>query len=487
MTSLEPPERPRQPDVVPEQWAPTRNDTPEPAWTVHGLPALPGMVPLWFSPRRVGASLAASGWRAAVGAHVLGMVLGLGLILLAELLPMLNPVPRQTRFGIEFGYDIQPAEMTWSEYARAPLAGLVVIAHGASSGPAGFVVLLLTVAGIEAGVIVLAVLLMPFAAGGESTGRLFGRCVRLTWWSTTLLIPLGMGWLTGPLWREWLDLPDDWHPVDYAGLTLFGLWWLAVLVRSGYRYAGRAEGPAWRARAPLCEGCGYEIVGLHRSSNCPECGRAVVESLPEGRHVPALAAARSAGGLVRAAWATVREAVADKRFFQRLSVHRGHGQARTLFMGVCLINAGVVFGGVFALAALVTRSKALPQYGPVSGNWVCDAVVASGVFLCGQILLAGGVGAMIAAFQRRAVQPSAVGTFYALVSLLPATVGTLTLTLVFVVIAIAFDPTVTAWLSVGNLIVAVVLSVSIVACAFALLALLHNIGRAIVHTRYANA
>ncbi len=33
----------------------------------------------------------------------------------------------------------------------------------------------------------------------------------------------------------------------------------------------------------LCERCGYSIEGLPQETNCPECGRPVVESLPEAR------------------------------------------------------------------------------------------------------------------------------------------------------------------------------------------------------------
>lgn len=43
-----------------------------------------------------------------------------------------------------------------------------------------------------------------------------------------------------------------------------------------------------RARRPpsdalLCERCGYDLEGMARDDNCPECGRAIVESLPERR------------------------------------------------------------------------------------------------------------------------------------------------------------------------------------------------------------
>src|SRR5829696_5597434 len=37
----------------------------------------------------------------------------------------------------------------------------------------------------------------------------------------------------------------------------------------------------------LCEGCGYTISGLPESSNCPECGKPIAESIGTQRRLPA--------------------------------------------------------------------------------------------------------------------------------------------------------------------------------------------------------
>lgn len=43
-------------------------------------------------------------------------------------------------------------------------------------------------------------------------------------------------------------------------------------------------GATWRDEYELlCERCGYSIEGLPRETNCPECGKPVVESVPEAR------------------------------------------------------------------------------------------------------------------------------------------------------------------------------------------------------------
>jgi len=43
----------------------------------------------------------------------------------------------------------------------------------------------------------------------------------------------------------------------------------------------RTRRPAYDAL--LCERCGYDLAGLTRDDNCPECGKPIAESMPENR------------------------------------------------------------------------------------------------------------------------------------------------------------------------------------------------------------
>jgi len=110
-------------------------------------------------------------------------------------------------------------------------------------------------------------------------GWLFGRCLRLSWWSTTILIAVGVVWMLASRAGGWSPLARGGQVHQLAIGSAGAIWWLMVLLRSGCRYSGPADGPGWQPRRPRCEGCGYPIVGLPTSSNCPECGRAVAESL----------------------------------------------------------------------------------------------------------------------------------------------------------------------------------------------------------------
>jgi hypothetical protein len=251
---------------------------------------------------------------------------------------------------------------------------------------------------------VLAIILMPFAAAGESTRLLFGRCLRLTWWSTTMLIPLGIGWLLDPLVRRLLELPDEWLPVDYAALSLFAVWWLFVFLRSGYRYAGPPTGPAWDVRRSCCEGCGYILADIPVSTNCPECGRPVAESMPERRQAPAFARAVTFAQANRMFWTTLRKLVFDKSFFARLAVHRDQARDRTFFIGAC------------SLMAIVTSlTICVPWFlfdETLIGHPLVDAVVVACACLLGPVLLAGLAAATAAVLGHRTPQSAAVVSFY---------------------------------------------------------------------------
>ncbi|MCH7721185.1 MAG: hypothetical protein IH988_09400 [Planctomycetes bacterium] len=409
-------------EMVPDYWPSDRRDTPHPARTIHGLFAVLGMLLLWIAPKRIGASLAASGWRAAVVAHVLAMALGGGLILWAE---MCNPLWSTRSMPLWQVRALPPAvnvgQLPWSDWVRGPFAALAFWAHRSGIGAGGFARVLLSVLGVEISAVLVAVGLMPLAAAGEGAGRLFGRCLRLTWWSTTLMIPLGIRWMVDPAIRPILGLPPGWHPFDYIGLSVFGWWWLSILLRSTRRYAGPAEGPAWTPRTPRCESCGYTISHLPRTTNCPECGRPVAESLPEHRSPPAFARADGFIKVVRTYGSTLHQAVTDSRFFRHLACHTGHGRARTFFLLTCLVNSLLVFIATFGFEGRISRKDTF------LGHVVADAIIAATVCFVLQLLVCGILAALISALARRPMQTVNVMVFYTLSTFVIWSVGVLTL------------------------------------------------------------
>lgn len=413
-------------DLVPRQFDPARAYAPRPVRTVRGLLALPAMVLLWVIPKTVGPYLAAAGWRAAISAHVVSMVLGVGLLCWAQSPYRLSPFPWKTvQFGSTESVPVR-ASLTWSEWARGPLAALVIEARFGPTGALGSANPALLLAVLEGLVACAAVLMMPYHAAGERGRTLFGRCLRLSLWSTSIAIPVGIGCLIGPVVLPWLGLTPGENPIQAAMLSLAGLWWLMVLLRSGYRYAGPAVGPGWTPRTARCEGCGYIITGLPKSTNCPECGRPVAESLPERRAVPAFVTARGWWASLKAFAETERETKRGPEFFAHLAVRRDHGRDRTFFLayGFVLLAIVLLFAAFLAAAGVARHPVENVAWGDdevilLSSRLVCAAALMFG----GQIVLAGLLAAIVAAAGRRDIRASAIVAFYAVATSLAPIVG----------------------------------------------------------------
>lgn len=74
----------------------------------------------------------------------------------------------------------------------------------------------------------------------------------------------------------------------------------------------------------LCEGCGYTLNGLPESSNCPECGKPIAESVGTHRHGAEFESAPSALSFL----ATTRLVIlAPGRFYRELATRAGTTQA----------------------------------------------------------------------------------------------------------------------------------------------------------------
>lgn len=227
----------------------------------------------------------------------------------------------------------------------------------------------LTVAGIEAGFVFLALILLPWAAADERLRSSWAHALRFTWLHTTHALALLL--VMGPIFVGLADIrrsyyrthpPPRWdiqypsYPTtppnalpgsqamkDYEAAVaqhqqavqdLHNTWrskyqsWRRTqpfLVQHGEAIIGwlYAAGSAWflwalfRAagtprslpigeRPPTCEFCGYNLTGTAIESRCPECGTPAIESL--GSHVRAGTDWDRDGGL-RGLWHSGMEAV----------------------------------------------------------------------------------------------------------------------------------------------------------------------------------
>ena len=226
---------------------------------------LAGLAGTWFRPRRTGPHLTAGSWASAVCAHLLGLA-SVGIFALLVMLP---------------------------EGKDAPLS------------PEAPWVLLAILLSIEAAMLGVALILMPWAAAGETTRALYARCLKWTWRTSSLAMPVLTGLLGMASLESWLQDVSFEGAFDFgggpAGVPFFTMatylccWWLMWVLLGGLvDYAGPPEGPGWEPIEAICEGCGYRLAFLRRDAVCPECAKPVSESLAEGAAEP------SGGGPTRA-------------------------------------------------------------------------------------------------------------------------------------------------------------------------------------------
>jgi predicted RNA-binding Zn-ribbon protein involved in translation (DUF1610 family) len=397
-------------EEVPQEWPPICTAPERDTKWVSRPVSVAAMVGLWFCPKRVGAAIGATTWRATLMAHLIGLCFGIGLIAWAEQFTASQWVyshsvtpgwPSSLYHSPASGYSGVSA---W-EWLRSPLAALAMLVHGSGTFIVPGLTLPWAIAGLESATIAAAFVLAPFIAVGEAMRLVLVRSIKLSLWGTTMLIPLGIGWMCEPYVRTVLDLPDEWHPLDFVGLAAFAMWWLTVLLRSGFTYAGPPKGSAWEPRSPRCESCGYAIVHLNVAGRCPECGRPIAMSLADRRRMPRFATAVGVAGKAVGFFSTIRAAGADKGFFDGLAVHRGHRDAKVFFILSAALNSAL-------LAIVLLLCGSLVRLPINLGHPVADLVVASCACFLAQLVIAASLVWFLAVVGRRPICAAGTLVFY---------------------------------------------------------------------------
>ncbi len=332
---------------------------PEPARPIRFLKAI---LLYWLLPGRLGPHLAVGSWRRALTAHVVSILFALLALSVPAVIALQRTYPELRTL-----HDLRT------------LAAEVILAFAASSIGVGAEPLLLILAAVPLSQVLLlglAVLLMPWCAGGDSAGSVLRRSLKNVYWATTLLVPIAL--LCGFLWQS--ESSDRFQlPEWLAGaivLLLVGIVGLLVpraLLTGASRYVGPSDGPAFKPRQPRCDDCGYFIVGLPLDTNCPECGTPVSVSLPGGRRGPLpwqeiQFRPRGFAHLVHMQWLVLR----DPNFFRRIMVHEGLATSRHFWWGTFLC---MLLGSLGILAA-VQYLLVLPRTSVYQGTYVVMAFVA---------------------------------------------------------------------------------------------------------------
>lgn len=324
------------------------------------------LVPLlWLFPKRLGLHFGRVAWPGVLAGHLLWTIYGIGCVSLAFSAP---------RTGLP-GYIVQrfrPEEqrvfwpVTLSEAIRSPAALLAAaLAQDYANTTEEFLLVIGgTVLAVGAIGVVGGGLLMPWAADGDRRWKRFVRCAKLSLWSTSCLVVLGLALQVASLVLMEPGAPaansGELTNLALVGAPLTGALWLWILIRSGLRHAGVSEGPDFEPRRPLCEACGYVLTGLTPAGNCPECGRSVAASMPFHRRDPAFARARTVLRRITGLFATWVAVVFDRGFFKNVTVRNGFAPARRFALWSAVLSGLTAFAVFWAAQAVLLPDAPAP-------------------------------------------------------------------------------------------------------------------------------
>lgn len=111
----------------------------------------------------------------------------------------------------------------------------------------------------------------------------------------------------------------------------------------------------------LCEGCGYTLNGLPTTSNCPECGKPILESVGSHRHLAEFEAQPSFSSFVR----TTRQVILRPSEFYRTLLVRSYGDLAHRFARIHLTFATILF-----MATVIGHSMFLLEVFSIDRHWL---------------------------------------------------------------------------------------------------------------------
>lgn len=405
-------------DTLPEYWP--DDQPPEPVRAIWlPWPIAIVLAPLfWLMPKRMGPHFAAVRWPGIIAAHLLWATYGFFCIVNAY-----ANVDYSWAAYLSGQCPGQQSEIlypapTLSQIARSPLAVTAYM----PDDPMFALAIAMAGAVVELGVALAAITLIAYAVAGERELLLFARCLRLTWWSTTSLVVLGLALQVIELDLIWEPGTDSRLLATGVAVTLYVAWFVWLVIRSGLRYAGPAERPGRERRRPQCEQCGYTLTGLTADVCCPECGNPIADSLPGNRQPTPFAAAETTLARIPAFFRTAAGALAGRGFYKHLTLYNQHAHARRFAIWTCVL-CGPVFCAAYGLTEILTFGR-LRLGGAFDGvsEWSALAVLAWTPVTVSALMILGFFGSGVRYKSPRALASVAM-LFYFAAWLLPSTVA----------------------------------------------------------------
>jgi len=305
---------------------PATAPAPQPVRRVNFFKAL---LLFWLLPKRFGPHLAVASWWRALAAHGIAAVCFLLVVAYLTFDPVTPGSPGLHELRVAAARLVLDLASTSAMFGFSRSYALLVLG---------------VVPVLELACVILAVVVMPWCAGGDRASSVFKRSLKNVYWSTTFLIPIAVVSLMLNAFESDLeelaqtsaDILVIAGPV--IGTAIAFVLYVRILVVGASVYVGEPVGPAFAPREPLCDECGYRMTGLPLEGNCPECGTPVRASLPGGRrrrNAWHLCEFRPRGllELVRLQGRVLR----GNEFFRQLPVQEGLATARHFWWGTFLL------------------------------------------------------------------------------------------------------------------------------------------------------
>lgn len=370
-------------ETLPEFWpADPAPEVSRPWWIPWPMAIV--LVPLlWLRPARMGPHFAAVRWPGVIIGQVFWTIYGAGCIALALINPHVGWVAWLTGSTTPGQEPAIWPEPTLSEVFRSPLALLAWwLVEFVENSVETYLLTLAGLVGAELVLMALGVLLMPFAAVGGRRRHLLARSVKLTLWSLSSVVVLGLA-------VQAIELtaadPGTRKLLWVLAVAVYVAWFLWIGLRSVRGYPGPPVEEELLRRRPLCEKCGYVLTGLTAGDRCPECGGPVAESMPQRRRPMPFLTARGLRDCLGAYLGSLKRIVLRRGAHRDLAVFVGLPRARSFGVMSCVFGgfAGAIAGCLLSLL-LFGWGTMREEFGPLG---VTVAVVVCGVGVTVMLLL----------------------------------------------------------------------------------------------------
>lgn len=199
----------------------------------------------------------------------------------------------------------------------------------------------------EITILVAGLIAMSLAARDEPWRKSFARTLRRVWLLTphgsvvVLFTGLAIAYAKRTNWGYY-DYIDTEAVIDVLTIAVAGLWSLKVCIQA----VGGVAAPALCRWPACCIHCGYQLTGLSRSQDCPECGHAIEDSLSETTR-PGIAEPGKIRWWLTQSYRAIRRPAALGEQMHVLSPDHGSRRCFAFTIAVVMLISPIAMGSIY--------------------------------------------------------------------------------------------------------------------------------------------